>query len=169
MSDVIEEADVARSPQDQPEPPEPGTVWRVHLMTMGALSAGGVLGANARYVVSSWATDHWGSGFPWGTLLVNVSGSLVLGFYLPLATERFAGRATTRLFVATGFLGAYTTFSTFSYEAVQQAQSGEPLRAAGYVAVSLVAGLLAVVIGIVAAHAIARPRSWLVPWRRPPH
>ncbi|MDP9370476.1 MAG: fluoride efflux transporter CrcB [Chloroflexota bacterium] len=166
MSDVIEEAELARPPRDQPRPQ--GIAWRDHLTTMIALSAGGLLGASARYVVGTWATDRWGSDFPWATLLVNVLGSLVLGFYLTLVTERGGARAATRLFVATGFLGAYTAFSTFSYEVVQQIQSGEPLRASVYVVVTLVAGLLAVVIGIVAAQAIARPRSWLPLRRRAP-
>ncbi len=157
MFDVIEGAELARPPRDQPG--LPGPAWRDHLTAMVALSAGGSSGASARYVVDTWATDRWGSAFPWATLLVNVLGSLVLGFYLTLVTERVADRAATRLFVATGFLGAYTTFSTFSYEVVQHIQRGEPLRVSAYVAVSLVAGLLAVVIGIVAAKAIARPRS----------
>ncbi len=152
VADAIEDFELAHAPHDQMEPPR--TAWRDHLAVGGAVSAGGLLGANARYIVGTWATDRWGSAFPWGTLLVNVSGSFVLGFYLTLVTERLTGRATGRLFVATGFLGAYTTFSTFSYETVQQIQQGEMLRASAYVAASMAAGLLAVVIGIVVAHAL---------------
>ena len=133
--------------------PAPVASWRDRLATVGAVSAGGMLGANARYLVGVWTTDRWGSAFPWGTLLVNVTGSFVLGFYLTLVTERFAGRATTRLFVATGFLGAYTTFSTFAYETARFVRGDESLRALTYVGASLVCGLLAVVAGIVAAHA----------------
>ncbi len=158
ISDGSGDTELAWTAREQPEPP--GSARRHHLMAMGAVGAGGLLGAGARYVVGTWATDRWGSAFPWGTLLVNVSGSLVLGFYLTLATARFADRATTRLFVATGFLGAYTTFSTFSYEVVQQIQQGAFLRAFAYVGMSVAVGLGAVVIGTLAAQALARPRPW---------
>jgi CrcB protein len=132
----------------------PVASWRDRLTTVGAVSAGGMLGATARYLVEVWSTDRWGSAFPWGTLLINVTGSFVLGFYLTLVTERFIGRATTRIFVATGFLGAYTTFSTFAYETARFLQGDESLRALTYVGASLVCGLAAVVAGIVAAHAL---------------
>ncbi len=158
MPDVTDKAERAQAAREQPE--LPGSARRHYLMAMGAVGAGGLLGAGARYVVGTWVTDRWGSAFPWGTLLVNVSGSLALGFYLTLATARFPDRATTRLFVATGFLGAYTTFSTFSYEVVEQIQQGAFLRASTYVGTSVAAGLGAVVIGILAAQALARPRPW---------
>jgi CrcB protein len=138
-----------------------GAEWRASAARLGArlgpylaISAGGLLGANARYLVGQWAAARWGSDFPWGTLLVNVTGSFVLGFYLTLVTERFVGRATTRLFIATGFLGAYTTFSTFSYEAVTLLQHGALPAALGYVAGSLGLSLGAVVAGILAARAL---------------
>src|SRR5207248_8726340 len=76
------------------------------------------------------------------------------GCYLTLATERFAGRSTVRLFVATGFLGAYTTFSTFSYEAVSLARHGAVGAAVAYAVASLALGLAAVVAGILAARAL---------------
>jgi CrcB protein len=152
IAEAVEEAELGHAPEDLREPPR--SVWRERVATLVAISVGGLLGANARYLVSRWATDRWGSAIPWGTLLINVSGSFVLGFYLTLVTERFAGRATTRLFVATGFLGAYTTFSAFSYEAVMLIQHGEPLRAVAYVAVSLLGGLAAAVAGVVTAHAL---------------
>jgi CrcB protein len=119
-----------------------------------AVSVGGLLGANARYLIGLWAAARWGTLFPWGTLLINVSGSFVLGFYLTLVTERFTGRPTTRLFLATGFLGAYTTFSTFSFETLQLIERGEVSAALAYIAASLTAGLLAVIAGIAAAHAL---------------
>lgn len=151
--DPVEEAELARAPADlavdRLQPP-----WRERLATTGAVTAGGALGANARYLAGGWVASWWGSRFPWETLLINVTGSFVLGFYLTLVTERFSGRSTTRLFVATGFLGSYTTFSTFSYETVRLIQEGEPVRALVYVMASLVAGLVATVAGIVAAHAL---------------
>jgi CrcB protein len=150
--EAIAEAEFAHAPEDRPE--AIATPWREHFSTVGAISAGGLLGANARYLIGLWASDRWGSIFPWGTLLINVSGCFVIGFYLTLVTERFAGRATTRLLVATGFLGAYTTFSTFSYETARLIQTGEVWRALSYVAASLVFGLVAVGVGIATAHTL---------------
>jgi CrcB protein len=128
--------------------------WSERLTTVAAIGGGGFCGANARYLVGIWAAGLFGTAFPWATLLINVSGSFVLGFYLTLVTERFTGRSTTRLFLATGFLGAYTTFSTFSYETVQLAAGGVTLPTLAYVVGSLVLGLVAVVGGILCAHAL---------------
>jgi CrcB protein len=158
-AEAIAEAELAHAPEDLPaaRPPGPGERWRARLTPAApcaALSAGAILGANARYLVGVWAVAHWGSAFPWGTFVINVTGSLLLGFYLTLVTERFAGRATTRLFVATGFCGAYTTFSTFSYEAVTLVQRGAIVAALAYVLGSLAVGLLAVRVGILAARAL---------------
>jgi CrcB protein len=77
---------------------------------------GGFLGANARYLLQQWAFDRWGGDFPFGTMLANVSGSFVLAFFLTLATGRLALSPEIRLFVAVGFLGGFTTFSSFSLE-----------------------------------------------------
>lgn len=128
--------------------------WRSRLAPYVAIGLGGLLGANARYVAGAWAASRWGTEFPWGTLTINVAGSLLLGFYLTLVTERFAGRATTRLFVATGFCGAFTTFSTFSYETVLLIQHGALPAALAYLATSIVLGIAAVVVGSLAAHAL---------------
>ena len=130
------------------------SAWRERLAPFVAISAGGFLGANARFLVGLWVVERWGAAFPWGTLLINLSGSFVLGFYLTLVTERFADRPTTRLFVATGFLGAYTTFSTFSYEVVQLLTQGSAMQALGYVAGSLVLGLAAAACGMLAAQTL---------------
>ncbi len=135
-------------------PGSPRSAWRERVATIGAVSGGGLLGANARYLVDTWVIDRWGGAFPWGTRLINVTGSFVLGLYVTLATERFRGRQATRLNVATGLLGTYTTFSTFSYETVRLVQQGEPLGALAYVAASLVAGLVAAVAGMVTARAL---------------
>lgn len=151
--EVVEEAELEHAPADMPAEPR-SSPWRERLATIGAISVGGALGANARYAVGLWAGSRWGVAFPWGTLLINVTGSFLLAFYLTLVTERFSGRSTTRLFVATGFLGTFTTFSTFSYETVQLVQDGEIFRALVYVVASLVAGLVAAAVGIVAAHAL---------------
>lgn len=112
------------------------------------ISAGAVLGANARYWIGTWAAEKWGSAFPYGTLLINLTGSLLLGLFMALTAERAVIDPRVRLLVATGFLGAYTTFSTFTYESVTLLLKGAVapglLNAFGSTAL----GLLAVGIGI---------------------
>ncbi len=141
----IAEAELAHAPEDLPGPS--GPLWRERVTPWIAVGLGGLLGAPARYFVGKWATSQWGSDLPWGTLLINLAGSFVLGFYLTWITERRPGRSSTRLFVATGFLGAYTTFSTFSYETVHFIQDGHLARALIYAGVTLIGGLIAVVLG----------------------
>ncbi len=82
------------------------------------IGLGAFLGANCRYVVGGWAAERFGSTFPYGTLIINVSGSFVIGFFLTLVGERFVPMPNLRLFIAVGFLGAYTTFSTFAFESL---------------------------------------------------
>ena len=119
-----------------------------------AISVGGALGANARYLVASWATTQWGTQFPVATLLINVSGSFVLGVYLTLATERFTRHPAVRLLVATGFLGAYTTFSTFSVEALRLIENGDPAAGLGYMVSSVVLSIAGAAIGMIVAHTL---------------
>lgn len=82
------------------------------------ISLGAVLGANARYLLGGWAAQRWGTSFPIGTLLINLTGSLALGLFLTLATERALVDPRYRHLIAVGFLGAYTTFSTYTFESV---------------------------------------------------
>ena len=89
------------------------------------ISLGAILGANARYWLGGWAADRFGTTFPYGTLIINVTGSLVLGFFITLVTDRFLVDPRWRLLVAIGFLGAYTTFSTYTYESVNLILSGQ--------------------------------------------
>ena len=105
------------------------------------ISLGGMLGANARYLVAGWVTQWLGLAFPWGTFLVNLSGSFVLGLFLAYMS-RFPASDCPRLFFAVGFLGAYTTFSTFSFESIQLLQNGRFMIALSYVVGSAVLGLL---------------------------
>lgn len=108
------------------------------------------LGAPARYLVDGWVQDRTEGDFPWGTLIVNVTGCLVLGFLTGLGLYHGLG-ATPRTVIGTGGMGAYTTFSTFSWETVALAESGEVVQAARYVAASLLVGLLAAAAGLAAA------------------
>jgi CrcB protein len=77
-----------------------------------AIAAGAVIGANLRFIVSSWAAERWGADFPYGTLIINISGAFVIGVFLSLLAERIDVHPLWRLFFATGLLGGYTTFSS---------------------------------------------------------
>ena len=128
--------------------------WTGAVPTMLAVGIGGIIGANLRWKIGEWAADQWATPFPWGTLLINLTGSFILGLYLTLVTERFSGRPLTRLLIATGILGAYTTFSTFAYETVSLVQHGQVWTAVAYVAASLTLGLAVCAGGIASARAI---------------
>ena len=109
------------------------------------IATAGALGAVARYGLRGWIQDR-DALFPWGTLAVNVLGSFLLGFafrYLEATTLPPEWRQAATI----GFLGAFTTFSTFSYEAVAMAQDGDWAGAGAYVLASVGLGLAAVVVG----------------------
>lgn len=89
------------------------------------ISLGAILGANCRYLVGGWATDRFGASFPYGNLIINLTGSFVLALFITLTTERFLVDPQWRLFVAIGFLGSYTTFSSYTYESVNLLLSGQ--------------------------------------------
>ena len=110
------------------------------------VAAGGAVGAVARYAASGWVQDLSAGFFPWGTFVVNAAGSFLLGFSLVWLQSTMAS-AELRQLVTIGFLGSFTTFSTFSYEAVAMLRDGEWWRAGGYVAGSVAVGLAAVVAG----------------------
>lgn len=80
------------------------------------IGLGGFLGANARYLVQTWAAKRWDANFPLGTMMANVTGAFLLTLFALLLAERFNIRPEIRIFVATGFLGSYTTFSSLGYE-----------------------------------------------------
>ena len=87
------------------------------------IALGAAIGANLRYAVSVGAAQRWGSAFPYGTLIINVSGSMLIGVVLALAARSGLG-APWRLLLVTGFLGGYTTFSSFAWETYQLAVEG---------------------------------------------
>jgi fluoride exporter len=113
-----------------------------------AIGIGAFLGANCRYLVGGWAADHLGTAFPYGTLLINVSGSFVIGLFPALLGGRFVMPPVVRLFFAVGFLGGYTTFSTYTFESLSLIQARAFVGAASNLGGSVVLGLLAVVLGM---------------------
>ena len=104
------------------------------------IGLGGVLGANARYLVAGWATRRLGLVFPYGTFLINLSGSFILGLFTAVMLKHPTSHYP-RLFFAVGFLGAYTTFSTFSLESLQLLQNGRVGLAFIYVMSSAALGV----------------------------
>jgi len=127
-------------------------------VTYLVIGIGGAFGAVSRYVASGWVQTVTGAFFPWGTMAVNVAGSLVLGFVM-VWLQSTTSSAELRDLITIGFLGSFTTFSTFSYETVAMLRDGEWWRAGGYTAGSVVLGLLAVTLGAFLAAAVSQARS----------
>lgn len=109
---------------------------------------GGGLGSAARYAATSAVGRAAGQAFPWGTLVVNVAGSLAMGVVIAWLARRSGGDATLRLLLATGFLGGFTTFSAFSLDAVSLYERGAVGSAALYVLASVAASIAALFGGL---------------------
>ena len=128
---------------------------------MGAflsVAAGGALGAVLRWLVVRWATHVLGSGFPWGTMIVNVAGSLVMGVVAVLMMERFPGSwGRMAPFVMTGLLGGFTTFSAFSLDALYLIERGRNLAAAGYMGFSVLLSVAGLWAGLTLARGVWGP------------
>ncbi|HLA77155.1 MAG TPA: fluoride efflux transporter CrcB [Vicinamibacteria bacterium] len=118
------------------------------------VGVGGFIGANARYVVARWADNLGEARFPWGTFLINVGGSFLLGLLgAVLAEKAVAHGDALRLALGVGFLGAFTTFSTFELETHALLEDGVWLGALANMVASLVLGLVAVRLGVLAGKA----------------
>ena len=109
---------------------------------------GGFVGANLRYLVCDWAVKRWGDSFPIGTMIVNVIGSFIIGFLVMLLAEKFTEDLALKKFVITGFLGAFTTFSSYMIEVVQLV-TGQDNTHHGwlYLIGSIILGMIAVLAG----------------------
>jgi CrcB protein len=115
-----------------------------------AVALAGALGAPLRFMVDGFVQDRLGGAFPWGTFVVNVSGSLLLGFLTGVALYH-GFPSVPKAFLATGFCGSYTTFSTFGYETIRLADDNAGLLAGANALGSLVAGLAAAASGLALA------------------
>ncbi|MEP6925458.1 MAG: fluoride efflux transporter CrcB [Pyrinomonadaceae bacterium] len=113
-----------------------------------AVAFGGALGAMARYLITYSFVSRFFAPFPFATFFINVSGSFLIGFILTLIVERYTISDYWRLFFAVGFLGAYTTFSTFEFETLSLVRGRDFFNAALYVFLSFVVGFLAVCAGV---------------------
>lgn len=125
-------------------------------MTYAYIIAGAMAGAPLRYFVQGRVQDATGITFPWGTLVVNVTGCLLIGILLTLAEERDVLSREARLLLVVGFLGSYTTFSTFGWETVALLRDNDVARAAGNVVLSTIGGLVGVWLGIILARTVWR-------------
>ncbi|HSG10126.1 MAG TPA: fluoride efflux transporter CrcB [Gammaproteobacteria bacterium] len=116
-----------------------------------AIAAGGAIGALLRYWTSVAVHARMGTGFPYGTLAVNVIGSLLMGFLYIWLTERMAAGPAMRAFLLIGVLGAFTTFSTFSMETLNLLESGQAGRALMNIVISVLVCVSAAAVGVLAA------------------
>lgn len=89
------------------------------------ISIGAVFGANLRYWVADWAANRWGGDFPYGTFLINMTGSFILGMVVVLITDHYIIDPRLRILITVGLLGSFTTFSTYTYESIALIQQGQ--------------------------------------------
>ncbi len=118
------------------------------------ISLGAVIGASARYAVSRWAAKLINADFPYGTLVINVSGSFLLGLFLVWTTERVLADPRWRLIIAIGFCGSYTTFSSYAFETIAYFEQGHWWLFAGNIVSNNIICLGAVVGGAALARAL---------------
>jgi CrcB protein len=113
-----------------------------------AIAIGGALGSMARYATGIYVGRWLGAAFPWGTLLINIIGSFLIGVLAESFALRWDASPSTRVFLVVGICGGYTTFSTFSLDVVTLINHGEPLVAGAYILASVALGVLALYAGL---------------------
>jgi CrcB protein len=120
------------------------------------VALGSALGGMARFFVSGWIARLWGEAFPWGTIVINITGSFLIGFFGGLTGPdgRYLAPPELRTFFMVGVCGGYTTFSSFSLQTLNLARDGELLLAGSNVTVSVILCLVGVWLGSVSAAAI---------------
>ncbi len=113
------------------------------LGTIGMIGLGGALGAIARHGVNMGTVQLFGHGYPYGTLIVNILGSFLMGILIVKFSQMTQVSQEVRMLTVTGFLGAFTTFSTFSLDVITLWERGEMLHALGYILISVICSVLA--------------------------
>jgi CrcB protein len=131
----------------------------IHLVIGGALvTAGAIVGTPLRFAVSRFVGEHFGETFPWGTLIVNVSGCFLMGLAAAYAKKHgLAGQSEFWLLFATGFLGSYTTVSSFALQTLALARGGEQRSALGNIVLSVGLCLAAVMLGFMGGFMVSVP------------
>lgn len=133
---------------DLEDPVQRRELYRRHGLVLAVIAAGGVLGTLLRYQLGLWWPAAAPPDFPWTTLTINLTGSLLLGALMVLLTERTDPHPLTRLFLGTGVLGGYTTFSTFTVDIVVLLRDGHAAIAGGYLLGTTIGALLATIAGM---------------------
>ncbi|MFO6422034.1 fluoride efflux transporter CrcB [Motilimonas sp. KMU-193] len=118
-----------------------------NLTTLIFVACGGATGACMRFLISNWALSAFGKGFPFGTLMVNVIGSLIMGIMFALLEQNIISSSFWKPLISVGFLGALTTFSTFSMDSLLLIQQGELIKAVFNVACNVVICIFAAWLG----------------------
>ncbi len=118
------------------------------MQTMLVVTVGGALGALSRYGLGVWISSKWNHGFPLHTFLINISGAFLLGFIHILFIERLNVNPLWRIGIGVGFLGAFTTFSTFGYEVITLLEGGSLYTAGLYTLLSILVGFTGVALGV---------------------
>lgn len=120
-----------------------------------AIAAGGAVGAVARHLLNDWITAWFGAGFPWGILAANVLGSFAMGVLVESMALTWSPSQEVRAFLQVGLLGAFTTFSTFSFQTVLLYERGQLVLAGAYVAVSVILAVGGLVAGLMLVRSLA--------------
>lgn len=123
-------------------------------MRYAIVAFAGALGAVSRYALDGWISDRNSGQFPWGTMTVNLLGAFLLGIFVAQTTERLVADPNWRLAIGVGFLGAFTTFSTYAYETVKLAEDGALSLAFLNAFGMLAAGLLAAIAGLAVGRSV---------------
>lgn len=118
------------------------------MMNIIVITLGGALGSLSRYGLGLWIANKWNQDFPMHTFIINITGAFLLGFLNILFIERLSISPLWRLGIGVGFLGAYTTFSTFGYEVIMLLEGGSYLAAVSYTALSIFVGFAGVALGV---------------------
>lgn len=127
----------------------------LNLQLLGAVAVGGALGSVARYLVAIGAGRLVGTEFPWGTLVINIAGSFLIGVFAESFALSWNVSQTMRVFLTVGICGGFTTFSTFSLDAIVLMQRGEVWAAGAYIAASVVFSILGLFGGLMLVRAFA--------------
>lgn len=117
-------------------------------MSVLVIALGGALGALSRYGLGFWISSRWSQGFPLGTFIINITGAFLLGFLNILFIDKLTISPLWRLGIGIGFLGSYTTFSTFGYEVIMLLERGSLITAGLYTLLSVIIGFVGVALGV---------------------